>query len=592
MPHDPTLALPVPVPPVLDLKGPSDTLAYAGAARPRPFLLLTRGCSARGVETRGVETVEMDGRFLLGGLGIAGASCGNVLLAPTEARRELVGRGGTLLETLLVTPEGLIAQWMPAPEQSEARVVLRLPGERWRTDGPLLGAAAADGARLLQILPEPTWSVREERGELVVTALVSVREGVRMVASMGSDGVEAAARLRRLTAARAVQAESALVALRTRRLATNTGVADIDDALAWAIARADAVGEAENAIVHELAHGEPFPTDPDARRAWTVLGQLASGRTERPRLSPDTPLGLYALARAAEWRGEPIGRETRAALDSEGDRALKGAAAAVQRAALLVVADVIEPWEGKPAAETLRARASRLAAAAPRPGGLRLPTIGASGGLAASAPSVDPLAALTGAALDLPGHAPLGAQGEDPPPGVLRALTAWACLNDGLLDRGFALFRQHLADGFTEGVGLWSDGGRIHDPCAAALVPLVLLHGLIGARIDAHHGRLRLAPRLPTNWNRFSVGGIVIGDATVRMSYDLADGRHRFRFVQDSGAVPVMLVFEPLVAAGPNPEAWVDGARADLETSAAHGRLQAKVQLPLDREREVAIATG
>src|SRR4051812_37992086 len=114
MPHDPTLDLPDPVPAVPELRGPGDTLVHAGAARPRPFLLLTRGCSARGVETRAVETVEMEGRFLLGRLGIAGASCGNVLLAPAQARRELITRVGTLLETLLVTPEGLIAQWIPA----------------------------------------------------------------------------------------------------------------------------------------------------------------------------------------------------------------------------------------------------------------------------------------------------------------------------------------------------------------------------------------------------------------------------------------------------------------------------------------------
>src|SRR5689334_4946812 len=98
MPHDPSLELPGTLPPLADLPGPGDTLVHAGAARPRPFMLVSRASSARGVETRGVETVELDGRFLLGGLGVAGASCGNVLLAPAQSRRELVTRAGVLQE--------------------------------------------------------------------------------------------------------------------------------------------------------------------------------------------------------------------------------------------------------------------------------------------------------------------------------------------------------------------------------------------------------------------------------------------------------------------------------------------------------------
>lgn len=593
MPHDPTLALPDPLTTAPTLTGPNDTLASAGAARPRPFLLVTRGCSARGTETRGVEAVELGGRLLLGGMGVTGATCGNVLLAPAQARRELLARGGTLLETLLVTPDGFLAKWVrPAGSPAEEiQLVLRLPGTIWRASGPLLRADAADGVRLLQLLPAPSWSVREERAQLIVTALVAGWEadGVRLLVSADADGTGARARLRRLTNARATRAEADLVALRTRRLATRTGVPEIDDGLAWAEARLDAVEGTEGGIVHELAHGEPFPFDPDSRRGWTALGSLASGSRERPRVSAATPLGMLALARAAEWRGERIGGDVHAALASGETQIQTGPAlAAAHRAALLAVADAVEPWEGKLRADGLRARADAIAASVPRgTSGLRLPTLGPP-----PSPTSDPVAAVLAAALKLPGRAARIPPAEDPPPGILRALTAWACLNDGALERGFSLFRQHLADGFAEGVGQWPDGARIHDPAAAALVPLVLVQGLLGARIDAYFGRLRLAPRLPPHWSQFIVEGLAIGDATVRMTYEMADGRHHFRFAQETGGVPVMLVFEPILAVPLNAPAWVDGAPADLELRPAGERMQASVQLPLDGEREVSVGVG
>ncbi|HCR04136.1 MAG TPA: hypothetical protein DIU18_02985, partial [Gemmatimonadetes bacterium] len=111
MPHDPTLVLPHPITDAPPLKGPTDTLVYAGVARPQPFLLAVLSCSAGGTETHGVKTVELGERLLLGTLGVVGTTCGNVLLAPAQARRELLAHTGSLLETLLVSPDGLLAQW-------------------------------------------------------------------------------------------------------------------------------------------------------------------------------------------------------------------------------------------------------------------------------------------------------------------------------------------------------------------------------------------------------------------------------------------------------------------------------------------------
>ena len=593
MPHDPTLALPHPLTATPAFTGPTDTLVYAGAARPRPFLLVARGCSARGVETRAVEAVELGGRLLLETLFLAGTTCGNVLLAPAQARRELLTHAGSLIETLLVSADGLLAQWTrpAALPPEEIQIEFRLGGATWRADGPFLRADAADGVRLLQLIPAPSWSVQEERGQLIVTAVVAgcEGEGIRLLATAEVDTSGAEERLRRLTNARATQAEADLVALRTRLLAIHTDDLEIDDSVAWAQARLDTIAGAEVGLVHELAQGEPFPLDPESRRGWTALGSLASGSRMRPDLSATSPLGMLALARVAVWRGERLRGDMRAVLASdEGWTQTSPALTTAYRAALLTSADAVEPWEGKSSAEDLRARANALAVpVAHGSAGRRLPTLGPPRSAAS-----DPIAAVLAAALELPGRAAWIPPTEDPPPGILRALTAWACLNDGPFERGFALFRQHLGDGFAHGVGLWSERGRFHDPAAAALVPLVLVQGLLGTRIEAYFGRLRLAPRLPQHWSRFAVEGLTIGNATVRMSYELAGGRHRFRFAQESGGVPVMLIFEPILAVPPSAQVWVDGTPADLVLRPAGDRMQASVQLPLAREREVAVGVS
>jgi hypothetical protein len=606
MPHDTSLVLP-PLPSSgTPLHGPSDTLARADRARPRPFLLTAPGASARGIESRGIEGVECGGRLVLGRIEVRGASCGNVLLAPAQARRELVGRHGGVMEVLLLTPDGLASQWTPsgAPPASALHLALEVPGAAWRAEGPRFTAAASDGIRMLHVSPAPVWSVREEPGILVLSADVDAHSApVQLLACAGDDAADAGARLARLARGGEARAEGDLVAHRTRGLAARTGVDELDDGLAWAAARLDAATGAGRAHVHDLAAGEPFPFDPGSRRAWTALGALAAGGRAEPPGSAGSELELLALARASAWRGTRMPADAVAWARAEGPRPAAGrevgtrafaardttrvvspdgARDVARSAALLALADATEPWQGKERAQELRAAATRTTPRAPA-GARRLPTLGSSAAASAT------LAATLAAALDLPGRARFVAPAEDPPPGLLRALTAWACLNEGDVDRGFALYRRHLADGFAHGAGLWPDGSRIHDPAAAALVPLVFLEGLLGARGDAHYGRLRLAPRLPPHWTRLIVTGIGLRDARVRLEYELANGTHRFRIAQESGAVPVMLVFEPVLAISREARARVDGGAADVDVVPFGGRAQLRVQLPLDREREISI---
>lgn len=553
------------------LHGPSDTLARAAPARPRPFLLAVAGASARGIETRGVEAVERSGRLVLAGLSVAGATCGNVLLAPAHARRELAGPFGTAMEILLLTPDGLVAQWTTATD-FELEVVV--PGASACIEGGRLTVVGRDGIRRIEIDPTPEWG--DVADGLGPAALLRVRARMRgasgparLRATSGGDEAEITAAANRLARAREAHAESDALALRTRRLATRTGLPELDDGLAWAAARLDAALGDADASVHELAAGEPFPFDPASRRAWTALGAVASGVRPAPTAEPASALGMLALARTALWRGERL--RAAASLPVEID----AARAAARRAALLALADALEPWEGKPHADGLRVEANARARSSN--GGLRLPTLGGT--------SNDLLAS----ALDLPGRSPFRAPPGAPAAGLARALTAWAFMNDGAIDAGFALFRRHLGDGFAAGAGLWSDGGRIHDPAAAALVPLVFLDGLLGARADAHYGRLRLAPQLPAHWTKLTVGGIGLAGAEVRLDYEADHGAHRFCLTQESGATPVMVIFAPLVPAGAGVPVRIDGGSTDIATVAAHGRARLEVQLPLDRPREISI---
>ena len=415
---DPLLPIPGRALPVTTLAGPRGNLIYAGPARTRPFLLAAPGGSAHGIESRAVDAVEHRGRLLLAGLSVSGFASENVVLAPAQGRRELVGVPGTLTETLLVSGEGLIAQWTrPAPPGGEIEIVLSVPGGNPRVDGPFLATEEAGVVRLIQVAPAPSWRVDTGKGDamLRVSATVPVHDrDVLLAAASGSDPDGAFQALRRLSRAAETRADSALFELRTSRLATQTDVYELDHGLAWAIARLEAAG---SQTAHAPAAGQPFPADPEARRAWTALGALVAGTPGPPDVDPRTPLGALVRARYGAWRGAPLSiLELPELADPTADRAGDSALWCARRGALLAVANTIEPWESTRADE-LRARATALAdtGAAPRPpagssaesaSGKRLPTLGAKRDSVHA--SEDVVAATVAAALDLPIAHPTG----------------------------------------------------------------------------------------------------------------------------------------------------------------------------------------
>jgi hypothetical protein len=113
--------------------------------------------------------------------------------------------------------------------------------------------------------------------------------------------------------------------------------------------------------------------------------------------------------------------------------------------------------------------------------------------------------------------------------------------------------------------------------------------GLLGLRADAAYGRLRLAPQLPATWNRLTVRGLALGDATLDLHYEHAAGRHQFRMVPTGGAVPVMLILEPALPVGEITRTLVDGRPAEFDAFAWRGRTVVRLQLPLDSERSLTV---
>ena len=621
--RDEALPLPAPTAPPPALRGPGDTLVHAAAARRRPFVLATARVRVTGSETGGAASAVADGWPLLDGLGVEGATAAAVRLAPAEARRELAGAAGGLLETLLAAERvaGLVAEWRtdgpatPTPLTLRWRVPVRGSvgawadddPEAWRCEGPLLGvhrrlAPRAPGHVLFQLTPAPEWEVVPVEGALEVRARLPLDAGghATLLAVAAHHPEDAAAALAALAPVRAVEAraEGAAVELRRERLSLTTGVRDLDDALAWASARVRAAWGAEGFHGSDEAPpaAAPFADDAEADAAWTGLGALAAGDHALARLAAggplDHPLRAVLLGRLVAWSGEPERLEERrddALRAAEGlDPAVLDPARAVAwRAALDGWLEAAECLGDPPWAAALRERRDALAAARPRAAGVvRLPMAGGAGG------HPDPGASFAAALLGGPEATAWAPPAGPPVTAVERGLRAWAAFATGRADEGSRLLREHLAAGFEDVAGAWraAPGHAARDHAAsAALAPAATLYGMLGGRAEAWYGRLRLAPRLPSHWTRLTVRCVRVGGARVELSYARGGDGHTFGIRQVGGRVPLTLVFEPEVPSGGPTRVFVDGAPADVGTEPVGDRVRVGLQLPLDREREVRV---
>jgi hypothetical protein len=138
-----------------------------------------------------------------------------------------------------------------------------------------------------------------------------------------------------------------------------------------------------------------------------------------------------------------------------------------------------------------------------------------------------------------------------------------------------------------------ADAAREFDP---AVVPEAIvdyyLRELLGVEPDATRNRLVLRPALPEGWDHLDLTQLRFGDAEITLRYRRHGARHHFTLDQESGAVPVRVIFEPLLPARSLAAARVDGEEAVLEPRPRGGRLLVPIQIVLDDQRVIELETA
>ncbi|MDP2959331.1 MAG: hypothetical protein Q8N53_23120, partial [Longimicrobiales bacterium] len=249
---DPSLGSIAQAPPPGRLGLAEAPVARAGPAGAVPFLLEGEQMAVTGTERRGEHAFWLGRRLVATGLTTDGNAGVNVVAAPATLRRELVGAGGSLLETTLAVPTLPLAavQWAPVPGGRPPRgielALTLLPGHRnvrYHVLGEFLRAVSDDDAGPaveLRVHPAPAdWSVREGAdGGMDVRASVAEGPIVTLLLAAGtaeaaSRAVAAGAHLQAHEARAAAEADPAAM----ETLTTATGVPELDHAVAWAVAR-------------------------------------------------------------------------------------------------------------------------------------------------------------------------------------------------------------------------------------------------------------------------------------------------------------------------------------------------------------------
>ncbi len=119
-------------------------------------------------------------------------------------------------------------------------------------------------------------------------------------------------------------------------------------------------------------------------------------------------------------------------------------------------------------------------------------------------------------------------------------------------------------------------------------LPAEILFGFLGASGDAPFGRLRLAPTMAPGIEAFEARGVRLGPARVRVRYRLDQAGHTFTVEQSDGPVPLNLVLDLGLPDTPS-QTWIDGEAAEVDLLPSNNGCRARVQLPLDRPREIRI---
>ncbi|MDA0327459.1 MAG: hypothetical protein O2958_00400 [Gemmatimonadetes bacterium] len=567
-------------------------LELHGGPSSGPFLVTGARGEVTGDRRSPGGTVTIDGIARLarfeGGHGVAA----NLTLFPGVARREFVGREGTWLESIVVAPAlpFVVLQWGTQGGLAPRRIEFDLLTSD-RSGRPEVGDrglvsedATGDGVAMAVSAEGTTIEVLE--GTSGILRVVVRTAGVGPVSLVVAAGTPAERRAG-FTAAAHLQGHTIRAAEgpASHGLTLATGVSEIDDGVAWARARlrhtidrltwgnSDSVASSERSIVSPLVFMTGLAAAAVGDREGTRHAFSASGIRDSAERS-------LLAARLASVFGD-ASHALRVARDrtevNESARPGAGPQAELQALAGRALADGLRYSAPEALIAGLRReRGSSRGGALPMVGRKEAsPTLAAwlasllSGEPTSSSPSI-------GAAKIQAMRGTCGRFRTDPD-------TAWgdwrAALSAGL-------------SGGPSGPGTWdtTDAGADSDSLTAVLL-LALTQGLLGLEPDAPAGRIRIAPRLPSHINGFTVAGITLGDASIGMRYTRDGTTHQFVLTPDIAPVPPLVVFEPAVV-GRIREIRIDGEAADLHVRRLGTSTVAPVQIPIDGVRTMEITTA
>lgn len=115
------------------------------------------------------------------------------------------------------------------------------------------------------------------------------------------------------------------------------------------------------------------------------------------------------------------------------------------------------------------------------------------------------------------------------------------------------------------------------------------IEGTLGALPDAAWGRLTLAPTVPDDLESFQLRGLRVGDARIRLDCRRDGPTLSFLLRQESGRLPVNLVFQPRLPFPGVERVLIGDDPADVEVVREGSGTALRCQFPLDPERRMTI---
>ncbi len=545
-----------------------------------------RAACVTGLASAGADEIRVHPWTVARALRLEDADLLEARLSAVGAQRRLVVRGREVEERLYVPRDAplVLAEWQAAPQPEGsapchdpldlsiawslgaggAAAAAPVPG------GRAFGVRLPDGAAaaLVSSVAPASWTA----DSLLVRLLPG--EIFRLAFTAGADEASLAASVATL---RSVESLVPARAAALRRQAAEGAGVDAPDpfvgqVLAAAVERLDgfllAIPGGGACLVDGYGGAAPEIVTPTAAAAGIAL--LAGGCFD-PALD-----ALRFLGERLDAAGLPPSRV-----------ALKGSArpgGLEDAAAYLRLASHALDWTGDSALigdEWPRVRRALAALLADLEGGAAPPrrlleALSAAARTLGDAATVDALAA----ALRRPGSAPESRHIPD------AGLSAFM---EGRTRAGLRAWRAAAGAGAGVPPALWpGDGGRADAAAPAAALVASLLLGWLGADPDASRHRLRLRPQVPEDRAGFEAR-VRVGASRVRLRHTAEDRLHRFEIEQQTGALPLRAVLEPVLPDSRLRAVRIDGAPAELDPRRFGDGLLVPVQLMLDHARMVEI---